>query len=400
MTNNHKIYTPNKIFKNKKWSQLQTKEDYFEHFAQQNCSFFKYYKQLKISYERLAFEKYKRITKELDITKESPRIDFGVEINSYIEQIKNAKLTEEGIRNNVTSDISTEQGIALLDKWYSLLSLIKRNQWDSLEKEIQNIRNYAENLQKAIDNNSALNLSSIVGSEKDTMKSALAVIEGTLSRIQGEVLEQEALRFIMKNLPDDIDTAKTGSIKFGGKSIKSDLIAIDIQNKDKEVIFKVENGDLKFTGNEEKIVTLTTPDLKSLNEQTVGFSAKTSQGQITFHRGYNINQLLLDSLGAGYGKAAVYQLYHLYQLGFPNVSNSFADPYQRYAVARIASRIIGENNAFLITAKGIEPTYVYLDQIMNQGLSFSNREIKALSERGKGYNSDFGTTDIIGPTHK
>ena len=389
-----KLYTPNKIFKNTKWLSLQTRQDYLEHFQDMSasCNIINNYKKAKNYYQFLANTTYKNVSAEL--FGEKNHIDFGLAIDGYIQQIRDSKLLDGYKNSNKNSSvINLQQGEELLNKWEALLDLANRQQWKNIEQELQNIKNYAQNLQKALDEKSEINLSNIVGAKQDTSYSAASTIEGTLSRIQGQVLEQEAIKFINKILPEKI--AQTGDITLDGKSIKSDLIVLDIENVNGEVIFKVQNGELYSTTTNSKVVNLSITELKFLNEHTVGFSAKTSKGQINFHSSYSINQLLLDALDIRGKKAPIYQLYHFYQIGLTGVNNKHVDPYQRYAISKLITQIIGENNAYLITSKGIEPTYVYIDKIINTGLSFEN---KKLPEHATGsYNSDFGTTNIIGP---
>ena len=95
------------------------------------------------------------------------------------------------------------------------------------------------------------------------------------------------------------------------------------------------------------------------------------------------------------GEASMYQLYHFYQLGLTGLTNGEVDPYQRYAVSKIAIKILGENNVYLVSQKEIIPTYQYIDKIMKKGFFFSNKNIPART--GDNFNTDFGSTNIMGP---
>jgi hypothetical protein len=84
---------------------------------------------------------------------------------------------------------------------------------------------------------------------------------------------------------------------------------------------------------------------------------------------------------------------HFYQLGLQDVPN--IDAYQRYAVSRLATQILGKNNVYIITKNEIIPTYQYVEKLTRKGLYFANKKVPY--KNGNSLSNNFGNTNILGP---
>lgn len=266
---------------------------------------------------------------------------------------------------------------------------------------MKKMQGYLDALDAELERNSAglIDLQNILG-EGDAY-AITSRLEGTLSRIQGEILEQEVQRFLVNKIPHQVVVTGSVTSADGGK-IKPDLVValdnLELKNQDGQTTYRFRNGDIYNTENVKQTenISLTSYEIKSLNAGTIGFSAKTTSGRPTFHQGYNINQLIEDSIEKGDPTSALYQLMHFYQLGLQNVPN--ITTYQRYAVARLAIQIMGQNNAFIITKNEIIPTWQYMEKLMHRGgLYFANNKIPARANTDV-LNSKFGSTNIVGQT--
>lgn len=376
-----------------------------------NLSVASKYAEARTHFYNLAYSnQFAALTKELNFTQRvnkkgknisgtSAKLDKQIE--TWINQIKNAKITEFRFKiKDGSTEINRSIAQNLYNKWQDVLSLMKNQQWSNLNTELQILTSYSEQLKNMLDNSNSgdlIDLKNILG-EGDAYSLA-SRLEGLLSRIQGEVLEQEVKKFLMRKIPNRV--AVTGSITLstGGK-IKPDLIAtmldcLELQNEEGQATYVFKNGVIHDAdGNPATgTVTLTDYELKQLIDNSLGFSAKTTAGRPTFHQGYNINQLIKDALQEE-DSSAIWQLMHFYQLGLQDVPN--LDAYQRYAVSRLATQILGENNAYIITNNEIIPTYEYVEKIMNRGLSFVNKKIPARAGNFV-LNDQFGSTNIVGP---
>ena len=394
------------------WGTIQSYQDYKEQFQiANNLDVSKNYSEAKQYFYDLAHSaQYSKLTEQLNFEQRttkngrklkgtSAKLDQQVDI--WINQIRNAKITEYKFKvQNGSTQINQSVAQNLCAKWENVIKLMRAQQWTNLNTELNILENYVQQLNASIKSSNSgdlIDLTNILG-EGDAYTIA-SRLEGLLSRIQGEVLEQEVKKFLAKKIPTQV--AVTGSINVaGGGKIKPDLIAslldyLELKNEQGQVTYIFKNGEI-YDGNgvpATGTVTLTDYELKGLLENSLGFSAKTTSGATTFHQGYNIEKLIQDSLGQGDPQTAVWQLLHFYQLGLQNVPN--LDAYQRYAVSRLAIQILGRNNAYIITKNEIIPTYQYVDKLLKKGLYFGNKKIPVKS--GDTLNSNFGSTNILGP---
>ena len=406
------FYVPSKRMTDLKWNSIDTKETYFSKFQRMSGSLqadaTANYVAVKQYYLDLANIKYHKLTQELNFESRELKngkvhvgLEFDAQVHQWINQIKNAKL-DNFKKINGSTKISLNQAQGLILKWESVISLMKAQQWDNLETELNSLEGYLQQLNQIVANAEGgwIDFADVVKPGETNAYSVASRLEGLLSRIQGEVLEQEVAKFIAKKMPDRVYV--TGSVtSLSGTKVKPDLVAtimdqIVLQNEDGEDTYTFKNGQIiDAAGNPgDRTISLTDAELSALLDQTAGFSAKTTSGQITFHQGYNIKNLLDNVLALGHDPA-IYQLYHFYQLGLSDLSYKEVDPYQRYALSKIAIDIIGTNNAYMITKNEIIPTYQYAEKLLKRGLSFSVKGIPAKS--GSGFNEEFGNTNILGP---
>ena len=407
------LYNPTKKLTNSKWTSINSWDGYRSIFAEQKvmpANYLEYYQNAKSYFQDLAnSEKYKEITKELGFDfndkNNKNQINLPSYINLWANQIKNAKLVDgKSLKKANSTFITLHQAEQLANQWSNLSNLIQMNNWTGLNAELARIKNMTDQLNKQIEKNvEYIDLSTIVQTKNSSnMYSVMSAVEGLLSRIQGAMLEQEAIKFIKEKIPHR-GVFLTGNITMQtGEQIKPDFVVslfdnFKLQNSDGKNVYEFENGIIKSSDGspERKNIHLTEYELQSLTEQTLGFSAKTSQGQITFHQQYNINKLIDDSLAKNGDQKILFQMMHIYQLGL-QLQPREIDNYQRYAVSKLAINILGNNNAFIVTKNAIIPTYQYVDKLIKTGLHFSN---KAIPSRGE--NTDFimsfGNTNIIGP---
>ena len=407
------LYTANRIMSNPQWLGLKTRQDYFEHFAVSHASpVTDNYQTARNYFYTLATKNFKNITEALNFETKFSRsgkdqgihVSVSSQIQGWIDSIRNAKLDNYKKSGDTTGMITAAQGENLLTKWTQLQQLVATRNWDHLETEMGNLNSYIDNLHNQLSTGAGLiDFAQVLEVSDPTKKNAYSLasrLEGLLSRIQGEALEQEIIKMIQEKMPENISTNVTGSItSVSGTKIKPDLIAIlngvSLLNEFGQKTYTFKDGDI-IDANElpaTRTITLTDAEIDSLFAKAAGFSAKTTGSQPTFHQGYNIRALLDEALQNG--EASMYQLYHFYQLGLTGLTNGEVDPYQRYAVSKIAIKILGENNVYLVSQKEIIPTYQYIDKIMKKGFFFSNKNIPART--GDSFNTDFGSTNIMGP---
>lgn len=352
--------------------------------------------------------KYAKVTKELNFeTVEGRRgtrqqVSLPSQISNWIKQIQSSKMIDgKNLKTASTTVITQADAQKLVSQWRALVSLIKTQQWGGLNTELSRLEIMINNLNAQIQAGSTIDLGQAIQTRNaSSMYSVISALEGLLSRIQGAVLEQEAIKFINERIPSGVFL--TGNITVGGEQIKPDLVAalsqnMQIKNADGKVVYIFKNGQICGADGVPmtKTVNLTEYELQSLIEQSAGISAKTTSGQITFHQGYNIEKLINDAIAKGGNKAVLMQMIHMYQLGI-SPGKTGASAYQRYAVSKLAIDIIGENNIYMVTKDSIIPTYQYVDRLLKTGLRFSNNAIPT-----RGENTDlivnFGNTNIIGP---
>lgn len=333
---------------------------------------------------------------------ESPVLNLPDGITSTINRIQQIGNLWRFVEKDQSMTVSNEDAMTIISGWEEIISLIKTNNWLGMSKSIQRLQGLIQSIQNEIDSGcQCVSISDIMGNPK-SLSVALS-IQGTLSLIRGAVLEQETQKFLMNVLPWKIDGENsvyvTGDITIKGVSIKEDLLNIfdglEIKNKygqtlyyfNKGQIYEKNGGQIKKAEN----IKLTDYEYKQLiNASNLGFSAKTSKGLTVFHGGYNIKQLLMDA--GGFDDVLLTQLYHMYQLGVGKNTNA----YQNYAVSKLAKKIIGEKNLFMISRNKIIPTYIYIDRLMNNPLRFKNSKLPIRGENAA-LNSNFGVTDIVGP---
>lgn len=407
------LYTANRIMNNPQWLGLKTRQDYFENFAVSHASSVTAnYQVARNHFYTLATSKFANITQALNFETKFSRkgkdqgihVSVSSQIQGWIDSIRNAKLDNYKKSGDTTGMITVAQGEALLAKWTQLQQLVAARNWDHLETEMENLNSYIDNLHNQLSTGAGLiDFAQVLEVSDPTKKNAYSLasrLEGLLSRIQGEALEQEIIKMIQEKMPESISTNVTGSItSVSGTKIKPDLIAIlngvSLLNEFGQKTYTFKDGDIVDADGlpATRTITLTDAEVNSLFDKAAGFSAKTTGGQPTFHQGYNIRALLDEALQDG--EASMYQLYHFYQLGLTGLTNGEVDPYQRYAVSKIAIKILGENNVYLVSQKEIIPTYQYIDKIMKKGFFFSNKNIPVRT--GDSFNTDFGSTNIMGP---
>ena len=413
------IFVANKRMNEEGWKEVRTYQDYKEQFRidePDRDSISQNYQSARTHFHNLAnSSRYKTLTKELGFEArlgkngrqkgQEVSAHFDAQVDIWINQIRNAKITEYKFKSkDASTSIKQDTAQKLVAKWDKVIKLMKEQAWTNLNTELNMLENYMEQLNNSLkiaQPDDLIDLTTILG-EGDAYTLA-SRLEGLLSRIQGEVLEQEVKKFMAKKMPTQV--AVTGSVTVeGGGKIKPDLVALlldklELKNDKGEVTYRFENGELvDAAGNPPKgTVTLTQPELELLTSNTIGFSAKTTSGAPTFHQGYNIDKLIKDALGQGGSQTSIWQLLHFYQLGLQNVPGKSLDLYQRYAVSKLALQILGSNNAYIITAHEIIPTYQYIDKMMKRktGLYFANKKIPV--KTGNTLNSNFGSTNILGP---
>lgn len=401
---------PREKLSNSSWTSINSWSAYSEIFTTHTPpSPTENYKVAREHFYNLATSgKYAKVTKELNFeTVEGRRgarqqVSLPSQISNWIKQIQSSKMIDgRNLKTASTTVITQADAQKLVSQWNSLVSLIKTQQWDGLNTELSRLEAIINNLNAQIQAGSTIDLGQVIQTRNaSSMYSVISALEGLLSRIQGAVLEQEAIKFINERIPSGVFL--TGNITVGGEQIKPDLVAalsqnMQIKNTDGKVVYVFKNGQICGADGVPmtKAVNLTEYELQSLIEQSAGISAKTTSGQITLHQGYNIEKLINDAITKGGNKAVLTQMIHMYQLGIsPGKSGALA--YQRYAVSKLAIDVIGENNIYMVTKDSIIPTYQYVDRLLKTGLRFSNSAIPT-----RGENTDlivnFGNTNIIGP---
>lgn len=333
---------------------------------------------------------------------ESPVLNLPDGITSTINRIQQSGNLWRFVEKDKPMIVSNEDAMTIISGWEEIISLIKTNNWLGMSTSLKRLEYLIQQIQMKIDSGcDMVSISDIMNNPK-SLSVALS-LQGTLSLIRGAILEQETQKFLMNVLPWKIDGENsiyvTGQITLNGVSIKEDLLNIfdglEIKNKygqtlyyfDKGQIYERSNGQIKKA----ETIKLTDYEYKQLiNASNLGFSAKTSKGLTVFHGGYNIKQLLMDS--GGFDDQLIAQLYHMYQLGVGKNTNV----YQNYAVSKIAKKILGEKNLFMVSRNQIIPTYMYIDKLLNNPLRFKNSKLPIRGENAA-LNSVFGVTDIVGP---
>lgn len=405
------LFYPRKALDNK-YNYINTWNLYKERFHEMqpnNSMIQNNYKKARSYYSDLAkTEPYKEILNELNF--ENQEGDPYLFLDPMIEKIIN-KIQSDGnlwrfIDNEKKSqpmNINLEEGKELLQSWNRIIQMAADAKWETVGVHINRLKTLTQNLQRYIDNNTEIiSINELLGKAADTKATSLALsIQGTLNGLRGAVLEEETRRFLIKNLPDDFKikggTYLTGNIKLNGTQIKEDLVSLfdklEIVNKEGEVVYCFKDGEIvDANGKKTKTVNLTEDEyLQLLNAPGVGFTAKTSKTATVFHGGYNINTLLVD---AGYPQDQIIcQLYHMYQLGLDNN----IDIYQKYAVSKMITYILGKKNAFMVSRNKIVPTYQYVNKLIKTPLRFSNTDVEHRNSKDA-LNVNFGSTDIVGPT--
>lgn len=353
-------------------------------------------------------EPYKEILQELKFEEQegNPYLFLDPMIEKTINKIQadgNLWRFIDKNRKNQPMKISLEEGKKLLQGWNEIIQMAIDKKWETVGVSISRLKTLTQNLQQYIDNNTEIiNMNELLGKASDIKATSLALfIQGTLNALRGAVLEEETRRFLIKKLPDDFNakggTYITGNITLNGTKIKEDLMTLfdelEIINKEGKVIYRFENGEIvDVDGKKAETINLTEDEYKQLlNASGVGFTAKTSKTTTIFHGGYNINTLLAD---AGYPQDQIIcQLYHMYQLGIENN----IDIYQKYAVSKMITYILGKKNVFMVSRNKIIPTYQYVDKLIKTPLRFGNSSVEERNS-GDALNTKFGSTNIVGPS--
>ena len=330
----------------------------------------------------------------------------GISLDETIEQVLNFIQSQGNLWGYVRSKkgrmrITTSQAQQISNNWQRILNLARQESWSSVNVELIRIENMVQSLNSAIASSSdgMVNIGKALGMGGNKRGSSIAnSIQGTLNSLRGKILEEKAVEFLDKNLPekfkDEASIYQTGAIQVGGKSIKEDIMVLfnglEITNNNGEVIYKFSNGKIIATEKAPKkdVVSLTEEQYQKLQSVALGMSAKTSKGSTVYHGGLNIKSFL-DSVSEK--DPIIFQLIHMYQLG----TGKNHTLYQKYAISKKIDYIIGNKNVFMISRNKIVPTYRFIEQLTMNPLRFGT---STLPERGENapLNIDFGSTNVTG----
>lgn len=396
-----KLYTPNRRL-GQKWSSLNSWQSYLEHFQQASVGNIQSNYQIARAYyyAQANSSRYQPLLKELELEKqESTALPDSISI--VLGKIQSMGNLWRFVEKDSPMVVSSADAQSIVDGWQNIIRMAQTQNWEGISTSLTRLQMLSNSIQTQIDSGTeTISISEIMKNPKGS--SVALSIQGTLSLIRGAILEQEVKKFLQPLLPQTIEGQKsniyvTGSITLNGISIKEDILNIldglEIKNKNGQVLYYFQGGNIyeKDGVTKAKKVTLTEYEYEQLiNNSGAGFSAKTSSGQTVFHGGYNIQTLLNDA--GGFKDKAIAQLYHMYQLGVGQNETA----YQNYAVSKIVTKVLGERNIFMVSRNEIVPTYHYIDKLLKYPLSFKNKKLPARGENAP-LNTDFGTTDIVGP---
>ena len=408
MATNTKLLTPNKYL-GEGWHSINTWQSYLENFSlhiPDDNTITRNYKEARQIYYNLAHSGvYKELLQEI-MAEDAEGGIGGITLEETIEQVLNFIQSQGNLWSYVQSRkgrmrVSTSQAQQISNNWQKILSLARQEQWTSVSVELTRIESMVQSLNVAIasSSNGMVNIGKALGMGGNKRSSSIAnSIQGTLNSLRGKLLEEKAVEFLDKHLPeqfkDEVGVYQTGAILVGGKSIKEDIMVIfdglEIVNNNNEVIYKFSNGKIIPTDKAPKkdSVILTEEQYQKLQDVALGMSAKTSRNSTVYHGGLNIKDFL-DSVS---GKdPIIFQLIHMYQLG----DGKNHTLYQKYAISKKLDYILGNKNAFMISRSKIVPTYKFVEQLTIKPLRFGT---SVLPKRGENapLNTEFGSTNITG----